>query len=234
MNQQFRTRARTSQVSQTLIIFFLLICSQSGYADGKITSKTLRKNPKSALLEMQAKYKDVLTLTAEFTQKQTNVTLGTTKETSGRIFIKRPNMFRWQTVMPESEISILVGNGKKVWFYKPPFRAGENGQVLIREAADVQSQLAIDLLAGHANVSKDFKDKTLSEGHFELKPLKPAGDIEHIELFLEKSTNLVYKLVLFTSTGNQTELTLKDVVLGPQLSDKMFTFTTPPKTEEIY
>ncbi|MBI3558672.1 MAG: outer membrane lipoprotein chaperone LolA [Deltaproteobacteria bacterium] len=183
---------------------------------------------------MQAKYKDVLTLTAEFTQKQTNTTLGTTKETSGRIFIKRPNMFLWQTTLPESETSLLVGNDKKVWFYKPPFREGESGQVLIRKAADVQSQLAIDLLAGHADIRKEFTYKDLKEGHFELIPLKPAGDIDHLELFLEKSTNLVYMLVLFTLTGNRTELTLKHVVLNPQLSDKMFTFTPPPKTEEIH
>ena len=234
MKQRFCTRLRTPSLHLALVAICLLTGSQSGLATDAKTTKTPRKIAKSAIEEMQAKYKDVSTLTAEFTQKQTNATLGTTKETSGRIFIKRPNMFRWQTTTPENEASILVGNQKQVWFYKPPFREGENGTVLIRPAADVQSQLAIDLLAGHADVRKEFNYKDLGEGHFELKPLKPAGDIEHIELFLERSTKLVYRLVLFTLTGNKTELTLKDVVLSPQLSDKMFTFTAPPKTEEIH
>lgn len=188
--------------------------------------------PAAPTLEaMQAKYKDIRALTAEFTQRQTNAALGSTKESTGRIFIKRPNMFRWQTLEPEK--SILVGNGHKIWYYTPPFRDGERGQVMVKRAADVQSRLAIDLLAGHADIKKDFKCKPLAPGAYNLKPLKPAGDVDRIELFLEKPTNLVYKLVLFTTTGNQTELTLKNVILEPQLGDSMFNFIPPENTEEI-
>jgi outer membrane lipoprotein carrier protein len=140
-------------------------------------------------------------------------------------------MFRWETVTPEA--SILVSNGKKVWFYTPPFREGENGQVMVRKAADVQSKLAIDLLSGQADLKKSFKTKKLSDQHFDLKPLIPAGDVARIELFLEKSTNLVYKVVLYTKTGNQTELVLKDVTVNPQLADNMFQFVPPENTEEI-
>lgn len=187
----------------------------------------LKKNP---LAGVQEKYKNVKTLTAEFTQKLKNATLGTTKESSGRIYIKRPNKFRWETHKPEA--SILVGNGKKAWFYTAPFREGEKGQVMVKRAADVQSQLAIDLLSGQSESNKDFKIKDLKD-RLSLTPLKASGDIEHIELYIEKPTNLVYKLVLFTRSGNETELTLKDVNLSPKLNDTMFDFVPPPNTEEI-
>lgn len=210
------------------------ISYQSAYASAEISKTEKQKAGKSNLAAMQAKYRGVTTLTAEFTQLQKNISLGTTKETNGRIFIKRPNFFRWETHQPEKDASILVSNGKKVWYYTPAYREGEHGQVLIRNAADVQSRLAIDLLDGHANIEKDFKIKTLDQSHYELTPLKPLGDIDHVELFLERPTNLVYKLVLFNLTGNQTELTLRSVTLGIKLSDSMFNFTPPKNTEEIH
>lgn len=216
----------TMIIAATTILMCLQICHQSEFAVADERGPSLEM--------MRAKYKTVKTISAEFSQKQTNLALGTTKETSGHLSIKRPDKFRWQTEQPVDEASILVSNGKKVWYYKPPRREGGRGQVYIREAADVQSKLLIDLLDGQANISKDFKTKDLGAGRFELKPLKPAGDIERIELFLERPTKLIYKLVLFTMTGNQTELTLKSVALDPQLSDKMFNFVPPEKTEEIY
>jgi len=73
----------------------------------------------------------------------------------------------------------------------------------------------------------------LGEGHFELQPQKPVGDVSRVELFLERPTNLVYKVVLKTKTGNETELMLSNVTLGPKLPDTMFQFTPPANTEEI-
>lgn len=226
---------RKYYIIYALIVVICALTSENSRAHAKksATKKASSKNEsrKNPLSDVQEKYKNVKTLTAEFTQRQKNVTLGTTKESSGRIYIMRPNKFRWETHEPEK--SLLVGNGKKVWFYTAPFREGEKGQVMTKRAADVQSKLAIDLLSGQSDSNKDFKIKKLAEGHFSLVPLKPAGDIEHIELFVEKATNLVYKLVLFTKSGNETELTLKNVTLNPKLSVAMFNFVPPPNTEEI-
>lgn len=190
----------------------------------------------SALDSARAKYKSARTMTAEFTQKQKNLALGTTKESSGRIFVKRSSsggaiQYRWQTDKPDA--SLLVSNGKKVWYYTPPFRKDERGQVMIRSADSGQSRLALDLLTGGGD-GKSYKTRQLAEeGRFELKPLKPVGDVSRVELFLEKPTNLVYKVVLKTKTGNETELKLSNVTLGPKLPDSMFQFTPPPDTEEI-
>src|SRR5262249_9142250 len=147
---------------------FLFCSSQSAFSADKPASKlpSATKSEKkhspaektSALQETQKKYKDVKTLTAEFSQKKTNLALGTTKESAGRIFMKRPNLFRWQTEEPEA--SILVSNGKKIWYYTPPFREGEKGQVMVRHASD-QSKLAVDLLSGQFDLKKDFKSKQL-------------------------------------------------------------------------
>ncbi len=114
-----------------------------------------------------------------------------------------------------------------------PFRSGEKGQLMTKKSTDVQSQVAVDLLAGGADLKKSFQAKRLGEGHYELKPLKSAGDISRIKLLLERSTKLVYKIVLTHSTGNETELVLKNVKLGVRLDDSRFEFKAPPGTDEI-
>ncbi|MBI2604542.1 MAG: outer membrane lipoprotein chaperone LolA [Deltaproteobacteria bacterium] len=186
---------------------------------------------RSGLLdELRKSYGDSKTLVARFTQKRKNI-LGEVKESSGTIEVKRPNKFRWETFAPEK--SLLVANAKRVWYYTPPFRSGEKGQLMIRKSTDVQSQVAIDLLAGSADLKKAFHAQRLGEQHYELKPIKSAGDISKIELFLERSTKLVYKIVLTHSTGNETELALQNVKLGTRLDDSRFEFKAPPGTEEI-
>ncbi|MBI3544040.1 MAG: hypothetical protein HY075_12280, partial [Deltaproteobacteria bacterium] len=67
-----------SKIALTLLVFAtsLEISSQSAFSATKAVAGKAPKteqNRKSALQEMQAKYKDVKTLAAEFTQKQTNV-----------------------------------------------------------------------------------------------------------------------------------------------------------------
>lgn len=218
-------------ITFALIVVICALTSENSRAHEKKIATKKNETQLNSLNVVQSKYKNVKTLTAEFTQQQKNVTLGTTKESSGRIYIMRPNKFRWETHAPEK--SILVGNGNKVWFYTAPFREGEKGQVMTKRAADVQSKLAIDLLSGQSDSNKDFKIKSLADGQYSLTPVKPAGDIERVELFVEKTTNLVYKLVLFTKSGNETELTLKNVTLSPKLNETMFNFVPPPNTEEI-
>lgn len=213
----------------SFILCFATVCtdvhanSQSVKTNSSVKSSTLEK--------MQSRYKNVKTLVIEFNQTQTNVALGDKKESSGRIYLKKPNFFRWETFEPNP--SILTANGKKVWFYSAPFRKDEKGQVRVSKAADVQSQLAIDLLAGSNDLKKQFNIKALDDFRLELTPLKPAGDVEHVELELEKKTNLVYKLTLYNITGNQTELKLSSVRMNPELPAAMFNFVAPPNTEEI-
>lgn len=181
--------------------------------------------------KMKSKYQSVKSLKADFTQSLKNITLGKTKNSSGHIYIMRPNMFRWETVEPEN--SLLSGNGKKVWYYTPPFQKGERGQVIVRSAQDVQSRLALDLLVGGDQFQKNFDYRRIEPLHYRLNPLKPSGDVDHIELFLERQTNLVYKVQLVSTSGNETTIILKNVVLDPKLDVSLFTFRIPPQTEVV-
>lgn len=188
--------------------------------------------PKLDLLDIvMAKYKQASSVTMKFTQKQENLTLGSVKESFGTIQIQRPSQYRWETLGPEK--STLVSNGKKIWFYTPAFHEGEKGQLMIKNSAEVQSKLAIDLLSGQIDLKKSFKTKRLGNALYELVPVIHTGNISKIQLSIEKSTKLVYKIALFTTTNNKTELDLTEIKLGTGIKKSEFEFTVPPNTEEI-
>ena len=213
------------------IAFLFSLCAHSLFAS---TTRAETSSLPKQLKSMQAKYAGVKTLTTQFEQKRTSVALGTTTETSGRIYIKRPSSFRWETHQPDP--SIMISNGKKLWYYTPAPDKKTPGRVQIHSATDVQSNLAVDLLSGQSDLQKSFaieEDSSKEPPIYRLKPKIPAGDIDHIELYVEKKTNLIYKLILFTTIGNRTELVLDNVAFGPKLPDSMFNFTPPPNTEEI-
>lgn len=174
---------------------------------------------------MQKKYLSTQTLSAKFEQFEKSMTLGTTKVSKGTILIQRPTKFRWETTQPET--STLVSDGKKVWYYLPPFRKGEKAQLTIRQTANVQSKLAMDILSGNINLKKDFKVNRLGLRHYSLVPIKPSGDLKYIELFLENKTYLVYKLRLVTKTGNETQLLLNEIQLNIAFSKETFNFQAP-------
>ena len=232
MTQKIQFRTRFSSL-QSLIL--ALTVTTSVIVSHSIAAPKIQKQSAQVadddLAKMQKKYENVNSLTANFSQSQKNAALGRTKDSKGRIYIVRPNKFRWETFEPDA--SILTSNGKKFWFYTPPFQEGEKGQVMIRNAHDAQSKLAVDLLIGGSDFKKNFDYRRIEPLHYRLNPLKPAGDIDSIELFLENQTNLVYKLRLISASGNETTITLSQVELGPKLPESMFNFQVPPQTEVI-
>lgn len=189
------------------------------------------KNLPPLLKAIEDHYKESNTLSADFSQKNTNTLLSQTKESSGRIFIKLPSKIRWETQKPDS--SLLVSDGSHYWFYTPPFMEGERGQVIQKDAGQVQSQLANTLLAGHfsdAPVTIQTKNATT----FILTPKKgSAGTVKKATLEVDAKKKQVRKITLDHEGGNRTEIELSRLELAQQMRDDFFEFKAPPNTDMI-
>src|SRR5690606_25392652 len=116
----------------------------------------------------EKKYVQAKTLEADFTQKDEVKMTGTTKQSSGVLMIRHPNQFRWETLKPDK--NLLVSDGRKFWFYTPPFEAGERGQVIEKKTAEVQSELANALLAGAFSKIRGVEIEKVSPTRFRLFP----------------------------------------------------------------
>lgn len=184
------------------------------------------------LRSVETKYARASTLSASFTQTTENPELGQKKVSSGKIYVKRPSEFRWETEKPDA--NLLVSNGKKVWYYTPPFEAGENGQFVERNYSEVQTRLLNALLSGSFSVTRDMKIRPSGKENFILTPKKgTAGSVTQATIHVDPTTQLIQKVVLAHRGGNKTEIQLTQIQLGEKLKDDLFSFTPPPHTDRI-
>ena len=184
------------------------------------------------LHEVEAKYKAAATLSADFQQINDNKLLSKKKKTSGKIFVKRPSKIRWETSAPDA--SLLVNDGKKIWFYTPPFEEGERGQVVLKDVSQVQSQLASALLSGAFSVAKNMTIRQESPSLFLLTPKAgTAGTVSQATLQIDSERKLITQVILLHKGGNRTEISLTQIDLGPTLKEDLFQFKTPPHTDLI-
>jgi len=207
-----------------MINLSIFVLSQNSNAE-----KNTYKLPE-LLKRVEAKYKESKTLTAKFNQLNQSSTLGVTKENKGDLWVKRPNLLRWQTYEPDA--NLLVSNGKKFWFYTPPFDEEEPGQVIIKKSSEAHSKLANALMSGSFSLVKDVKLKAKGENHFIIIPKKgTAGDLTQAEVFIEKGTLYIYKIILKHKGGNRSTILLSSIQLGKVIKDSLFNFDPPSGTE---
>ena len=202
------------------------------------TLKTQRVAPPAStipapLKEIEDKYSKAKTVTATFVQETTSAALKTKKKSEGRIWVKRPGKFRWETLEPEPSISI--GDGSRVLHYTPPFDEGIPGQLLISSASEVQSRLANVLLSGAFSLAGELKIVARSPNRYELKPKKKgaAGDVEKAWVEVDVQEKLIRKVTLLHTGGNRSEISLQGIRVGAPVEDSLFRFDPPPGTEII-
>jgi len=184
------------------------------------------------LEEVEAKYAKASTLEARFTQVTHSVAMGTTKTTSGIIMVKRPSKVRWETLKPDK--SLLVSDGRKFWFYTPPFDESEKGQVIEKRSSDVQSKLAQALLSGSFSAARDMKAREERPSVFSLTPKAgTAGTVVKATIEIDPANRTIKRVELDHQDGNRAEISLSEIVLGKEADDRYFVFDAPPGTDVI-
>lgn len=236
----FQSR-RIAVFAGALVILLQVFADQTIATERKTSGKTypakethakLTKNTvvPAELLAIEKKYLNAKTLEADFTQKDDVKLTGTTKEASGILMIRHPNQFRWETLKPDK--NLLVSNGKKFWFYTPPFEAGERGQVIEKKTSEVQSDLANHVLSGAFSKIQGVQIQRISATHFRLVPAEGvAGSVKTAELDIDPKNNVIEKLTLEHAGGNKTQIKLSNVKFAGKLNDAYFKFVTPPGTD---
>jgi outer membrane lipoprotein carrier protein len=218
---------------RTLLPIALLLVAVPGHA--KTQPRTIppsRQFLPSILQEVEDRYAKAETLLADFEQVNESAALKQKKVSSGNIAVKRPNKVRWQTLKPDP--NLLVSDGKKFWYYTPPFDKDERGQLIERDSSQAQSKLAQALLSGSFSVAKDMKIRQDSATQFTLIPKKgTAGSVKQAHIQIEPRQLIIKKVILEHKGGNRSEITLSNIQLGKKLGDDVFIFETPPNTDRV-
>jgi len=67
--------------------------------------------------DLQIRLSKVNSFHATFSQRVTNAEGTIIQQGKGKLWIKRPNFFNWQMILPDE--NVLISDGKTLWFYNP-------------------------------------------------------------------------------------------------------------------
>lgn len=175
---------------------------------------------------VEAKYKDVTSLKAKFTQTTRSELFGD-ETLKGDLAVERPSKMRWAFGAEK----LFVTDGKKMWIY-----TAEEKQVIEYDDISSQRSTADSLLTSLDKLDEHFNIEVVSsdaeKGHvLMLKPVE-EGQFKTIRLTLDK--DLMIGAVVITDTfDNITELSFTEVELNAKLEASMFTFSAPDGVDVV-
>jgi len=183
--------------------------------------------------KVDARYAQIQDLQADFTQETLFEGFTTGFTSSGRLYLKKPGLLRWEYLQP-SEEQIYV-DGDQVMMYVPEHQQVVKG-ALTQMAA---SKGPLALLQGVGKLSQQFTIVESESGSKEggnspsltLVP-KPAENeaptIKKIVLKLFPDSFLIQGITVFEVSGNISRVEFDHIQLNKGLSTRLLTFKVPP------
>lgn len=173
-------------------------------------------------------FSDVTSVRADFKQQVLGNDKTTLQETSGKMFLLRPGLFRWDYKKPYEQQ--IISNGKKVWLYDIDLE-----QVTVKSVDGVLGSTPALLLSGDTPLEQNFRINELGEEQnlqwVELLPLDKESTFERLILAFDQD-NLV-SMELHDAFGQLTRLLFSNIERNPIIDPKMFDFIPPTGVDVI-
>jgi outer membrane lipoprotein carrier protein len=179
----------------------------------------------TAAEELHQLLKPINSLSADFTQQIKGHNNRELQLLNGNFSLKKPNQLRWNVLAPMPQL--VVSDGKLVWLYDPDLE-----QVVIQSFSDDFMANPISILLGDLDqLNRDFTVLLISDDRFSLKPKQKNSLFVAIQLRFVDSvlSHIEYQ----DNFGQNTQLTLSQVKLNPQLAKNTFVFDIPQAVDII-
>lgn len=145
---------------------------------------------------------------------------GNQSKSTGVLYIKKPNQFRFEASTPDVEL--FISNGKQVWNVEPDLE-----QVTVSPLSQNLSTTPLLLLSGNTtDISSVFAVEELDASHYALTPKDQDSMIKKIVLGFD-SAGVVSTLEITNTMGQVSELQLTNVEVNQTLPSSLFTYTPP-------
>jgi outer membrane lipoprotein carrier protein len=172
-------------------------------------------------------FNDVLTFKASFNQVVLDEALNPIQESSGTLYLQRPNKFRWDYDQPFEQH--IVSDGKQIWVYDVELQ-----QVTVRKMDGALGNTPAILLAGKGKLGDNFQVKALGKqgalDWVKMIPKNKDGGFEDIRVGFEKGK--IRKLEMIDSFGQTTRIDLRNNRENKRVNKNKFQFT-PPKGVDV-
>jgi len=170
----------------------------------------------------------VKSFSADFSQVLKDTQGNKVQESSGKVWIKRPGLFRWEYNDPYPQV--IVADGKRIWIHDP-----ELDQVTVKKESEAIGNAPSMVLSGKYPLSRDFILKEVSRGDdyqwVSLTPKLEDSDFKEISVAFSGQTMTV--LELKDNLGQRTQIHFKDLKIDSNIDDSRFKFSLPPGADLI-
>ena len=168
------------------------------------------------------------TIEARFEQTVTDGQGMVTEQSTGEVFLRNPDQFRWnyEGDFPQQ----IVADGEHVWIHDVALE-----QVSRRDQATAASDSPLLVLTGRQNLDEQFDVAELGEVRgehlLELRPRAEGAQFERILLGLDN--NNLQSMVLEDAFGSRTEIRFTELVCNQPLEAGLFEFEAPEGIDVI-
>ncbi|MEP7273804.1 MAG: outer membrane lipoprotein chaperone LolA [Acidobacteriota bacterium] len=182
---------------------------------------------------LQAKYRRLQTLSADFTQVYTARGERTRRE-SGRLLLKKPGKMRWDYTSPEAKL--FVSDGRVIVEYVPSEKVATRTRV--KESSDLRAPFMF--LLGRGDLRRDFSkiewanEAPTHAGNRVLRLIpKRAGEFRELMLEIDLATLQLARLSFIESDGARSDFSFTNLRENPPASDLQFRFEPPEGVQVI-
>lgn len=184
--------------------------------------------PSTAIDDLRRFFREVNTFSARFNQVVLDERQSPIQESSGTLWIERPNKFRWDYEKPYKQR--IVADGERLWVYDVGLQ-----QVSVRRLSGGLGDTPAMLLAGRGRL----------EDNFTIRPLGAQNDIEWVQLSPRRKDSgyedirigfalgKLRVLEMVDGFGQVTRVTFQSSRENPRIEPDRFSFTPPEGVDVV-
>lgn len=173
-------------------------------------------------------FTQVHSYTAAFSQVLLDDAGAAVQESSGTVWIARPNQFRWDYDKPFKQQ--IVGDGERIWMHDEELR-----QVTVRDMRGGLADAPALILAGKGKLEDQFTVQPAPASRelewVRLVPKRKDTGIENLRIGFDKGKINVIEIV--DGFGQRTRYTLRNGKENVKIDAARFAFTPPPGVDVV-
>lgn len=182
----------------------------------------------SARAQLQAFASGLHSLSGQFQQTLTDANGQRIKTSRGKVALKAPRQFRWQTTAPYKQL--IVADGSRVWMYEPDLE-----QVTVRKQSAAEAHSPLTVLTDIDRLDADFNSTELgTRDGLDWLRLTPKDEQAHFAYAeLGFSDNRLRAMRFKDQLGNITQIRFSHWQRNQPLPASTFRFTPPEGADVI-
>lgn len=147
---------------------------------------------------------------------------------SGQVWLRRPQLFRWEYggEFPE----VVVADGKNLWIYDEALE-----QVTVKDQSQTAVNSPLTLLTDLGKLDEQFEVREVGDVDglqlLELRSRNTESEFERILLGLSEDS--LQMMVMEDAFGLRTEVQFQQVKRNPEIDSGLFTFQPPESADVI-